>query len=518
MIKNETFVLALDAGTQSSRALLMDPDGNVVGIGRKQHAPMLYPEPGAVEQNPADILDCLFYSIRHCVKDWGGDPGQIAGAALTTQRSCVIATDSKGAPLRDAVSWLDRRTAGFDSEPSRFLRTVLKAMGKNALIPRLLSKSVPRQWRERNPELFENLSWVAPLEAWLLFQMTGQMAIAPGGIAGPWPFDCKKRDWADSSLLYTLLGFEKSWLPKIVEPGDLVGKVTEQAAEKTGLKPGMPIFACGGDKQAEALGAGVRSIKKGVAAVSLGTGSSISIPWEKPVQHRKYNWITMASAEKGSWSLEYLLFRGLWTARWFADELGHDLVPVSEKTGRPVEALLCDEAEKIPAGSDGLVTWPRWSPTLQHPFETGTAVGFREIHTRGHFFRSLLEGIAYDLKRGMGILERATGSKIQSICVGGGGSRSDVVVQILADVLGLPVSRPPSEELAARGAAIVAAAGSKVHATVDEAIDKMVPEAPVVQPDPESNARYEQIYRRVYLPGLRILRKSSNALTSLRDL
>lgn len=517
MIKNKIVLLALDSGTQSSRALLFDTEGNVVGSGQKLHAPMLYPEPGAVEQEPRDIRDCLFNSIRECVENWGGDPNDIAGASLTTQRSCVITTDSKGAPLRDAVSWLDRRVASVDSEPSFFLRTVLKAMGENALVPRLLAKSVPRQWRERNPELFENIAWVAPLEAWLHHQLTGQMSLAPGGIAGPWPFDCKKRNWADSSLLYALLGFEKAWLPKIVEPGDLIGNLTEQAAKKTGLKPGMPFFACGGDKQAEALGAGVRAKHRGVAAVSLGTGSSISIPWAKPVQHRKYFWITMASAEKESWSLEYLIFRGLWTVRWFANELGRDLEPVAKRSGNPVEALLCDEAEKTPPGSDGLVTWPRWSPTLQHPFETGTAVGFRETHTRGHFFRSLLEGIAYDLRRGLEILEKATGTKIHSIRVGGGGSRSDIVVQILADVLGLPVFRPHSEELAARGAAIVAAAGANVYSSIDEAIEKMVPEAPVVQPDPVNCATYEKIYRRVYIPGLKILRKSSSALTGLRE-
>ena len=511
-MESTRFLLALDSGSQSSRALIFDDRGEVLAVGRGTHGPMRHPMPGAVEQDPIDIRDCLFSSIRDCLADWGGDPAQIAGAALTTQRSTVLPTDEQGDPLLDAVSWLDRRTAGVDSEPSKVLRTLLKALGEKSLIPRLLAKSLPRQWREREPETLARTAKIASIEAWLHHQLVGRMALAPGGVVGAWPFDTKKRTWTNAALMYKLLAFERKWLPDVVEAVDKVGGLTAQAAERTGLIEGLPFFACGGDKQAEMLGAGVRVDKGNEAAVSLGTGSSISVPWPRPVESRKYNWITMASAEPDSWSLEYLLFRGLWTVRWFAGQLGRDLEEMAEREGRPVEALLCDEAAKAPAGSDGLVTWPRWSPTLQHPDETGTCVGLRETHVRGHFFRSLLEGIAYDLKRGQGILEKATGTPITKIRVGGGGSRSDLVVQILADVLGLPVMRPHSEELAARGAAIVAAAGAGVFDSVEQAVAAMVPEAPVVQPDRERTALYERIYRKVYLPGLKILRKSSGAL------
>ncbi|MDP8254930.1 MAG: FGGY family carbohydrate kinase [Candidatus Alcyoniella australis] len=508
------YVLALDSGTQSSRALLFDERGEVLGKAQHKHAPMLHPTLGAVEQDPRDIRGCLFASIKQCIAEWGGDTSQISGAALTTQRNTMLATDAAGEPLCNLVSWLDRRSAGIDSEPSSLIRLVLKAMGKNGLVPRLLSKSVPRQWRESAPQMLERAHWVAPIEAWLHHQLTGEMALAPGGIAGPWPLDTKKRCWTDSAIMYKLLGFKHEWLPRIVEAGQLIGRLTPEAAQLCGLNSGLPIYSCGGDKQAEAMGAGVRLGRKDVAAVSLGTGSSISVPWPKALTHRKYDYITMASCEPGSWSLEYLLFRGIWTVRWFAQELGGDLISESDISGEPVEALLCREAEGAPAGSDGLLTWPRWSPTLQHPHETGTSVGFRETHNRGHFFRSLLEGIAYDLRRGLEIVDRATGSPVKTLAVGGGGSRSDVVVQILADVTGLPIRRPHSEELAARGAAIVAAAASGLHPDLETAVETMVPDAPLVEPIPENHRLYQRIYRRAYLPGLKILRKTSDALAS----
>ena len=181
MTASNQLVLALDSGSQSSRALLFDAQGGVVAKASRAHRPMLHPSLGAVEQDPVDIRDCLFGSVADCLAAWGGDPGVIQGVALTSQRSTLLPIAADGSPLGDAVSWLDRRTAGVSSEPSRVLRGVLKVLGDRAIIPRLLAKSVPRQWRERDPDLLDRLHWVAPLEAWLLHQLTGRMAMAPGG-------------------------------------------------------------------------------------------------------------------------------------------------------------------------------------------------------------------------------------------------------------------------------------------------------------------------------------------------
>ena len=512
MTTSDQAIVALDSGSQSSRAVLFDPTGAILGIGRREHAPMSHPEPGAVEQDPVDIRDSVFAAIRACLAEWGGDPDTIAGAALTTQRTTVLPMARDGRPLRDAVSWLDRRSARAESEPSAPLRLALEALGERALIPRLLARSWPRVWRERDPELLDQIRWVAPIEAWLHHALCGRVAMAPGGASGPWPYDVKRRAWSRSRRLAGVLGFEQRWLPALVESGAQVGALTAAAATATGLPEGLPFFACGGDKQAEALGAGVRVDRDDVAAVSLGTGSSIALPSPRPISSLRYHWLTMASAEPGSWHLEYLVFRGMWTVRWFARELARDLEPVAAATGRPVEALLCDEAEATPAGADGLVTWPRWSPTLQHPDETGVALGFRETHTRGHFFRALLEGIAFDLKRGLGVLEQASGRRVTELRVGGGGARSELVVRILAEALGLPVKRPRSEELAARGAAIVAAVGAGLHGSSDEAVAAMVPPAPVISPDPAHAALYQRLYDQVYLPGLGRWRGLSGAL------
>ena len=467
---------------------------------------MRYPQPGAVEQDPIDIRDCLFDSIRRCLSGWGGDPSRIAATSLTTQRGVYLALDAQGVPLRDAISWLDRRSADVSAQSSVPLRVLLRLLGADALIPRLMSRSMPRQWRGRDPRLLSELRWVAPLEAWLNFELCSRMALAPGGLAGVLPVDVKKRTWAGPGLLYSLLGYQRAWLPEVVEAGDKIGEVSSSASQATGLPEGLPVISCGGDKQSEALGIGVRSGRPDLAVVSLGTASSIAIASGVPRASSSYRWLTIAAVEPESWQLEYMVFRGFWTVRWFARELAGDLTARAEHEGVAVEALLEQEAMDIPPGSDGLVVWPRWSPSLQEPNETGVVVGLREVHRRGHIYRALLEGIAMDLRRGSELLEKVSGDRIREVRVGGGGSQSDLAVQILADVLGRPVRRPESVELSARGAAIVAAVGAGLHSSMDQAVAAMVPESPLVQPDPARVALYDRLYTEVFEPGLDELR------------
>jgi sugar (pentulose or hexulose) kinase len=501
-------VLALDSGSQSSRALLFDRDGSVVAAASRPHGPMRHPEEGAVEQDPVDIRDCLFGAVRDCLEAWGGDRTRIAAAAMTTQRSVIVVADETGTPLRDAVSWLDRRRPALDSEPWMPLRLGLKVMGEDGLVPRLLGRSLPRLWRERAPKLLKTATWIVPIEAWLHHELCGHMAVAPGGLPGAWPFDVKKRTWFDGGPMYRLLGFERRWLADVVEAGSEIGRVHAAAAEATGVPEGVPIYACGGDKQAEALGAGVRpGSAPGAAAVSLGTGSSICVVTRTPHESATYKWVCNAFVEPDAWTEEYMVFLGMWTVGWFAREFGRDLAAQAAEEGTVVEALLCREAEAVPPGSEGVRSWPRWAPGIQNAHESGTWTGLRQNHGRAHMFRALVEGIVLDLRRGLAVIEKGTGERVTSLRVGGGGSRSDLLVQILADATGLPVHRPPSEELAARGAALVAAVGAAIHPSMDAAVAAMVPTAPVVMPNPEARAAYDRLYADVFRPGFADLRR-----------
>lgn len=499
--------LAVDSGTQSTRAILFDRAGHVHSIGRRAHPPLSNPSPGALEQEPYDLLEAVAASIRECVTCWIGDHARIVGGALTTQRVTTVPTLENGEPAAAAVNWLDRRLARVEIDDDPFVRWFYRLLGRHMPLGQILARSIPRQIRQRDPVLYDRTRWFLPIEAWLHLKMVGASALAPGGATGVFPLDVYKRNWSTVGLLHRLVGVAPRQLPSIVEVGKRIGVVTAEFAKMSGLPEGFPFYACGGDKQAEALGGGVRSSQRDLAGVSLGTASSICMIDRKPKQHAGFEWFCAPACEPDAWTHEYMLFRGMWTVRWFARELGRDLEGDARAKETAVEALLCDEAERIVAGSEGVMTWPRWSPTLQFPMETGMTVGMRERHGRAHLFRSLIEGIAYDLRRGRDTLEKGLGRPIKRIRVGGGGSRSPLIVQTLADVLNVAVEYPDEEELAARGAAIVVAFGSGAFPSIDEAVKAMVPDARVIAPKPAHVEIYDKAFHEVYMPGLKVMRR-----------
>ena len=506
MIDSPLF-LAVDSGTQSTRAILFDRSGAVHSVGRHTHPALSNPAPGALEQNAYDILDAVAKSIRACVDCWIGDRSRIVGGALTTQRVTTVPTLDNGEPAAPAINWLDRRLARLDVDQDPLVRWFYALFGRHMTLGQILSRSIPRQVHQRDPHLFDRVRWFLPIEGWLHLKMVGTAAIAPGGATGVLPLDVKKRNWSQSSVLHRLVGIDPRGLPPIVEVGKRIGGVTAHFSSLSGLPEGFPFYACGGDKQAEALGGGVRSSQRNLAGISLGTASSICLIDRKPHQHSGFEWFCAPACEPDAWTHEYMLFRGMWTVRWFARELGRDLEGEARASKKAVETLLCEEAAEVAAGSEGVVTWPRWSPTLQFPTETGMTIGLRERHGRAHLFRSLIEGIGFDLRKGRDTLESGLGRKIERARVGGGGSRSPFIVRCLADILGIPIEHPDEEELAARGAAIVAAFGSGAFASIDEAVKHMVPDAKIIEPYPANTRIYDKTFREVYVPGLASLRK-----------
>lgn len=496
-----SLVLALDSGSQSSRALLFDAEGKIHGFGQVAHAPMRRPLPEAVEQDPHDIWAALSGAVRAALASAPGAREKLRGAALCTQRNAIVPLGSDHEPVADLVSWLDRRAAPPDSETSRPLRWALQAAGPESLPARLLERAVPRVLRATAPETFARAQAYAPIEAWLHHKLCGRLAAAPGGFLGLWPFDAARRSWGPPALR-AALSFPAGGLPEIVEAGSLIGKVHRAAAETTGLPEGLPLFACGADKQAEALGAGVRPGRASIASVSLGTGASVSIPWARPVQSLRFRWLLISGPEPSSWALESMVFRGMWTARWFAEQFGRDLTDRAAAAGVPVEALLCDEAATVEAGAEGLSFVPRLYPALDNAAESGTWVGLRDFHHRAHLFRAVLEGLCFDLRRGLETLENRLEHRVVELRVGGGGARSPFLVDLLRDVMGRAVRRPESFELAARGAALVALVGAGLHPSMDEAVRRAVPDAPLQAPDPTRAARYERLYRDRFLPIL----------------
>jgi sugar (pentulose or hexulose) kinase len=286
-------------------------------------------------------------------------------------------------------------------------------------------------------------------------------------------------------------------LPDLVPAAGLLGEITTQAAAETGIPAGLPLIAAAADKACEVIGAGC--VQPQVACLSYGTTATIN------TTHRRYvEAIPLIppypSAVPGAYTLEIQIYRGFWMVSWFKQEFGMPEQQQAEMLGIEPEELFDHLVDQVPAGSQGLVLQPYWSPGLKvpGPEARGAVIGFGDVHTRAHFYRAILEGLAYALREGKERTEQRTGIKIDQLRVAGGGSQSRCAMQITADVFGLPVSRPHVYEASGLGAAIDAAVGLGMYTDFETAVAQMTRSGDAFEPDQKVHALYDELYHAVY--------------------
>jgi sugar (pentulose or hexulose) kinase len=185
---------------------------------------------------------------------------------------------------------------------------------------------------------------------------------------------------------------------------------------------------------------------------------------------------------------------------WFKEEFGFPEQAAAEKSGGSAEALFDDLIEKIPAGSQGLMLQPFWTPGIRTPGPEakGAIIGFGDVHTRAHLYRSILEGLAYALREGKECIERRSRTPIRSLRVSGGGSQSNLAMQLTADVFGLPTYRPHLYETSGLGAAIDTAVGIGIHPDFETAVARMTRPGACFDPNASNHQLYDALYQHVY--------------------
>jgi sugar (pentulose or hexulose) kinase len=286
-------------------------------------------------------------------------------------------------------------------------------------------------------------------------------------------------------------------LPKLVPPGEVLGEITQKASEETGLPAGLPLIAAAADKACEVIGSG--SLDPSIGCLSYGTTATIN------TTHRKYIepiplLPAYPSAVRDYYSLEVQVFRGYWMVNWFKKEFGYPERSEAEKTGSTAEEVFERLLEEIPPCSMGLMLQPFWTPGLKSPGPEakGAIIGFGDVHTRAHLYRSILEGLAYALREGRERIEKRSRIPITSLRVSGGGSQSNQALQLTADVFGIPAARPHLYETSGLGAAIDASVGLGFHRDFPSAVDEMTRVGEVFEPNPSSHEMYDALYREVY--------------------
>lgn len=493
----EETLLAIDYGTQSVRALAFDLRGNLLAKSQIVVKAYRSSQPGWAEQEPEYFWQSL---SEACQGLWaqGVDKASLAGVSLTTQRSTLINLDKNNQPLRPAIVWLDqRRTSGL--KPVGGLWGLAFALsGMRETVAYLQSEAELNWIRTQQPEIWAKTHKYLFLSGYLNYRLTGEFNDSVGSQVGYIPFDYKNLSWSKKwDWKHQAVPMDMSWLPKLVPPAGKLGEITAEASAATGIPVGLPVIAAAADKACEVIGAGC--LQPHIGCLSYGTTATIN------TTHRRYVEVIplippYPSAVPGAYSLETQIYRGYWMVSWFKNEFGHHEQILADERGIMPEELFDELVNQVPPGSMGLMLQPYWAPGLKvpGPEAKGAIIGFGDVHTRAHFYRAILEGLAYDLREGKERTEKRSGIPITELRVSGGGSQSDAAMQITADIFGLSAARPHIYETSGLGAAIDAAVGLKLHPDFESAIKEMTRVSRVFNPNQRTHQLYNELYQRVY--------------------
>jgi sugar (pentulose or hexulose) kinase len=498
-------ILAIDNGTQSVRALLIDPCGNLVAKTRIPIDAYINTAPGLAEQHPQVFWDAVCQACQELWQlDVQGTSGavlkaRIAAAALTTQRSTLINLDRSGQPLRPAIVWMDqRRTEGLPALGGLW-GLAFRLSGMTRTMAYLQAEAEANWIRTHQPEIWDKTHKYLFLSGYLSYRMTGHYVDSTGCQVGYLPFDYKNLEWSRRwDWKWQAVPMDKAILPELVHPSQLLGEITTEASQATGIPAGLPLIAAASDKACEVIGAG--ALDSTIGCLSYGTTATIN------TTHRRYIEVIplippYPSAVPNAYSLEYQIYRGFWMVSWFKQEFAH--LEQSQAARMQVEPeILFDELVKqAPPGCDGLMLQPFWSPGLKvpGPEARGAVIGFRDNHTRAHLYRAILEGLAFALREGSERISKRTGIPMRELRVAGGGSQSREAVQITADIFGLPTSRPHIYEASGLGAAINAAVGVGLHSDFESAVENMTRIKDTFEPVPHTRLIYDELYHKIFL-------------------
>lgn len=484
-------VIGLDVSTTATKAVLVDEAGRVVATGVSEYSYQT-PAPLWSEQDPTFWWEGTREAIRAALAAGGVSGDRVAAVGLTGQMHGLVLLDVDGQILRPAILWNDQRTAKECDEIRALVGRdqFIAITGNDALTgftaPKLL-------WvKNEEPEIYARIRHVLLPKDYVRFRLTSSYATDKAGASGTVLFDLANRTW--SAEVMAALKINPSWLPSGFEGPEVTGYVTEEGARATGLAPGTPVVAGGGDQAASAVGTG--AVREGVVALSLGTSGVVFVAGNAPRTEPDGRLHAFCHAVPRMWHLMGVMLSAAGSLRWFRDELA---------CGESFEFLMAEAAAASP-GAEGLVFLPYLTgerTPYPDPVARGAFVGLTVRHGRSHLVRSVIEGVSFGLRDGIELM-KGMGVEVQQIRASGGGTKSELWRQVLADVLGAEIVTVTTAEGAAFGAAILAAVGAEWVETVGEACDAWVTvgQATVPGVDQDRYGELYEVYRELY-PALR---------------
>jgi xylulokinase len=397
----------------------------------------------------------------------------------------------------------------------RFHQTTGKPLTTNPSLTKIV-------WlMQHEPEVVAQTYKFLDVHAFLVHRLTGEFRTSLACADPMGLIDMQAYTWA-ADLIQDLPfqpGLRVEQLPNLTLPGALIGHVSSEAATATGLPAGLPVVAGAGDGQCASLGANATG--GGRVSLNLGTAVVSGVVNAEYLTDRAFRTLYAPMAQHGitEYFLETVIQSGAFTVGWFVEKFASDLRGSHER-GHPLspEEILEEAAVKVPPGSLGLMLVPYWNHAMTpywDPAAAGITIGWTGTHGREHFYRAILEGVAFEQRLVGDAMMRATGQSFSEYIALGGGSRSDLWCQIVADVTGVPVARAATTEATGLGAGILAAAAVGWYPDVSSAADGMARTSERFEPDPETQAIYERLYSEVYQPLFPTLQPLIHRLSAL---
>jgi len=493
------FVIGVDIGTQSTKALLCDAKGGIVAQHSESYHPDT-PQPLWAEQWPDVWLDAVLASIAGCVKR--AKSSEQGFAADAVRAICIsslyggsgIPVNERIEPLHACLIWMDRRaSAEVEWVRSHIDLDRLREITGNG-VDSYYGFTKMLWLRNHKPDVWRAARYLLPPNAFVIHRLTGEIAVdhsSAGNIGGV--YDLRRRTWSTEML--DALGIPASLMPsRLVESSDVVGKLTAAAATRLGLVAGTPVIAGGVDAAVATLAAGVTRTGQHVAMI----GSSMCWGFVSREVDARHGLVSMPNVFGGK--RDAYVFGGAITAgaavTWFRDTFCQDEADAAARAGVDVHDRLEAGASRVPEGAEGVLFLPYLMGERSPVWDgraSGAFVGLSLYHKRDHLYRAVLEGVSFALRHNIEAGAKGAAALDAELVVVGGAARSDLWMQIIADVTGRRVSTIDEEVEAAMGAALLAAFG--VGLVDDDAVRRgWVTLAPRAVPRPAATRLYDTLF------------------------
>jgi len=492
------YLLGIDIGTTACKTVLFDTRGRSIARASKEY-PVHYPKPTWAEQDADWWWNAAKATVKEVLKKARKPARRVVGIGVDSQREAVVPLDAQGRKLANSLIWQDRRTIPQAEKMAKLLHSGMVIRTTGVPIDYLYSAAKILWMKEERPNIFRKTKGFLFAKDYIVYQLTGEKATDYSLASRTMLFDIEKKKWSEE--ICDILGISIALLPPPVESSKVAGEVSSKASRTTGLERGTPVVSGGGDRPCEAIGGGVA--EPGYVNIGTGTATAMTTPLLKPKVDMKGRIDCCCHVVPGMWEYEIAILTTGASLRWFRDNFGYEETGKSRMTGVDPYVYLDALAEKVEAGSGGLFYYPYPMGAKSPKFNTiarAVFFGITLIHTKAHFVRSILEGIAFQYAETVELIEEF-GVEVKEASIVGGEARSRLWNQIKADALARPIKQPEVEDAAALGSAILSSLGAGVYDTVKTAVKSMVRIRRTYRPREKEKRIYSSLcekYKKVY--------------------